>query len=131
MRKRRKNIKCKWHITSPKYLKIRLKYDEKREILFNRNYIVSNHVLDLKEMIAIGKCKVVKCVSRNMGSSNQRKQEEERRIEKTEKMKKFFDNVLIKIEQKEWIISLEVIFFFFFLKKNGEIKKIKFYKRIG
>lgn len=50
-----KNIKCKWHITSLKYLKIRLKYDERREILFNRNYIVSNHVLDFKEMIAIGK----------------------------------------------------------------------------
>ena len=58
-----------------------------------------------------------------MGSSNQRKQEEERRIEKkSERMKNFFDNVLIKIEQKEWIISLEVIFF----EKNEEIKKIKF-----
>ena len=53
----------------------------KKAILFNRNYIVSNHVLDFTEMIAIGKCKIVKCVSRNMGSSNQRKQEEERRIE--------------------------------------------------
>jgi len=83
-----KNIKCKWHITSLKYLKIRLKYDERREILFNRNYIVSNHVPDFKEMIAIGK--LLNVSHEIWGSSNQRKQEEERRIEKNRENEEVF-----------------------------------------
>lgn len=43
--------------------------------------------------------------------NKKRKEELKKKIEKMKKF--FFDNVLIKIEQKEWIISLEVIFFFF------------------